>query len=263
MTLFSILKTNKKKLIVATIILLVGYLILNFQMRIFQVVYTSKVWAHRVNSIEKFEEARKIFSGIECDLVYNSSLNNFDVNHPPAKSINLTLFELLISNSNYNCCGVWLDFKNLNEINYLRSANKLDSVIKILKIDPKSIIVESSNPEFLEAFKAKGFKTSYYLPQNFSNLDGESLLNQLKFTNVLLDSNKIDFVSSDVKDYYFIKNNFPNSEMLTWIMNNPPEIKDFYTLKRSLIHFKRNFTVLNDSKVKVVLFTFKSKLGDR
>ena len=263
MTLFSILKTNKNKLIVSTIILLIVYLILNFQMRIFQVIYTSKVWAHRVNSIEKFAEARNVFSGIECDLVYDSTLNRFDVNHPPAKSINLTLFELLRSNSNYNDCGVWLDFKNLNEINYLKSANKLDSIIRILNIDPKKIIVESSNPEFLEEFNANGFKTSYYLPQNFSQLNGEALLNQLKFINALLDTNKIDFVSSDVKDYYFIKNNFPKSEMLIWILNNPPKIKDFYTLKRSLIHFKRNFVILNNPKVKVVLFTFKSKLGDR
>ena len=238
---------------------MIFYLIINFQMKVFQFVFSSKIWAHRVNSIEKYEEARNIYSGIECDLVYNSINNSFDVNHPPAKSINLSLLEFLQSNNINNDYGVWLDIKNLDRYNYLQSANKLDSIVKVLFMNPENIIVESRNPEFLEVFNKKGYKTSYYLPQNISNLKNETLLKQLNYTNSLIDSNKIDFISSDIKDYYLMKRSFPKTKKLTWIMNNPPEIKDLYTLKRSLIHFKRNFVVLYDQNVEMVLFTFKSK----
>ena len=92
MTRISMLNKNKSKIFVAIIlIVLLCFLIVNFQMKIFQSVYSSKVWAHRVNSIEKYQEARDIFSGIELDLMFDVASNTFDVNHPPAKSINLSL----------------------------------------------------------------------------------------------------------------------------------------------------------------------------
>ena len=46
-------------------------------------------------------------------------------------------------------------------------------------------------------------------------------------------------------------------------INNPPKIKSLYTLKRSILNFKRNFIVLNDQNVEVVLFKFNAKLGNR
>lgn len=70
------------------------YLILNFQIYVFKFFFSSKIWAHRVNSIEKYEEARDLFSGVELDLVFNDLNNSFDVNHPPAKIINLNLFPM-------------------------------------------------------------------------------------------------------------------------------------------------------------------------
>ena len=140
---------------------------------------------------------------------------------------------------------------------------KLDSIIKVLNINSKSVIVESTKPIFLEPFLNKGFKTSYYIPQNLTNLNKENLLKQINYTHSLIDSKKINFLSSDVKDYSFLKENFPNSIILTWIMNEPPKIKNPYTLKRSVLHFKRNFSLLNDKKVKVVLFTFNAKKGNR
>lgn len=256
-------KNNKLKLVTVTFFLLLFYLILNFQNYIFEFFFSSKIYAHRVNSIQKYQEAKNVFSGIELDLVFNSLNNTFDVNHPPVKSINLTLFDFLNSKKEYNNFGIWLDFKNLNESNYQQSVNKLDSIIRILNINPEDVVVESMVPVYLDMFTKKGFKTSYYLPTNISNLESEDLMIHYDYINNLIASGKINYISSQVEDYTFMKDNFPSTKIITWIIDNPPIINSLYTLKLSMINFKRNFIVLNDKNVEVVLFKFKATSGNR
>ncbi|MFY0603116.1 MAG: DUF2181 domain-containing protein [Flavobacteriaceae bacterium] len=263
MTFFSIIKKNKIKLFVVVFFLLLFYLTLAFQNQIFKFWFSSKIWAHRVNSIEKYEEARTVFSGVELDIVYNTLENNFDVNHPPAESINLTLFDFLSSKKEYQDFGIWLDFKNLNTSNHQQAANKLDTLVKTLSINPTNIIVESTEPVLLDLFSKKGFKTSYYLPINISSFSKEDLIIQSEFINDLTSSGSIDFISSHIKDYTFLKENFPNSKIITWIINSPPKIKSLYTLKRSMILFKRNFKVLRDENIEVVLYKFNASQGNR
>lgn len=253
--------SKKNKIVISSVIVLFTllFLTLNFQMKIFKYLYSSKVWAHRVNSIEKYQETQDIFSGAELDIVFNISNNNFDVNHPPAKSIGLTLFDFLKSNKRSKDFNLWLDFKNLNASNHLKSANKLDSIVAVLNINVENIIVESNQPLHLNEFSKKGFKTSYYLPTNISKLTNNDLITEYNLTQL----SYLDFISSNVNDYSFLKENFPNTKILTWIINNPPKIKSLYTLKRSILNFKRNFIVLNDTNIEVVLFRFNSKLGNR
>ncbi|KIA83054.1 hypothetical protein OA84_05715 [Kaistella solincola] len=232
-------------------------------MLFFKCIFTSKIWAHRVNSIEKFEEARKKFPGVELDLVFDSVKNNFDVNHPPANSIDLNLFDYLNSNKNYKNLGLWLDFKNLNVNNKIQSSVKLDSIVRTLSIETANIIVESNTPNFLNSFKSKGFKTSYYLPWEISSLKNEELSSELTFINNLIISRQIDYISSDVIDYKFMKEKFPYAEIITWIIDNPAPITNLYTFKVSVSSFIRNLKVLSDEDVKVVLFGFKAKAGNR
>jgi hypothetical protein len=58
-----------------------------------------KVWAHRVNSIEKLAQTGALYSGVELDLVFvdEGEAAFFDVNHPPAPSIGLSLDAYLSS----------------------------------------------------------------------------------------------------------------------------------------------------------------------
>jgi hypothetical protein len=263
MTLFSKVTNKPLKIVLPLIFLLTSFLILNCQIRVFKFWFSSKIWAHRVNSIDKFQEAQNYFSGVELDIVFDSLNNSFDVNHPPAKSINLTLSDFLKSKKEYDHFGIWLDFKNLNVSNYLQSLNRLDSITSMLNINAVDIIVESKDPAFLSVFSEKGFKTSYYLPSNISNLKNEELVIQVDFINNLIDSVKINYISSDVKDYTFMKEKFPNAKIITWIISDIPKIKSLSTLKGSISNFKRNFNVLSDQNVEVVLFTFNAKSGNR
>ena len=90
-----------------------------------------KIWAHKINSIERLNETKNLFLGVELDVVYYSNENYFDVNHPPEKSTNLKLQEYFKSQKSHKDCFYWIDFKNLNESNQINSANKIDSLTKL------------------------------------------------------------------------------------------------------------------------------------
>lgn len=254
---------RKKKIVLASSLLLsfvLIYNVLNYQMNVFKYFFSSKVWAHRVNSIEKYQEAKTTFKGVELDLVFRPGKNHFDVNHPPTKSINLTLFDFLKSNKENLDFNLWLDFKNPKASNYQQSVERLVSITAALNLNVENIIVELKNPAFLEDFSKKGFKTSYYIDnKNIVGFTEEDLIFQKK----LIASSNLDFISSDVRNYFFMKEKFPNTKRLTWIIDNPPKIKNFKTLKRSAMDFARNFIVLIDNDVEVVLFSFKAKSGNR
>ena len=149
--------------------------------------------------------------------------------------------------------------KNLDELNCEKSAIKLYRITKALNINPQNIIVESNNSILLGDFLKKGFRTSYYLPFNISGFSED----HINIQKLLINTSNVDYISSDVGDYNFLKKHFKEIKVLTWIINNPPKIKNLYTLKRSLINFFRNFKVLNDEKVNVVLFKFSAIKGNR
>ena len=82
--------------IITIVLLVLLYLYQHSAKRVEFLGHYDKVLAHRVNSLEKLEASLKHFKGVELDLVYDNETNTFDVNHPPAKSINLT-FETYLS----------------------------------------------------------------------------------------------------------------------------------------------------------------------
>ena len=48
-----------------------------------------KIWAHRVNTLEKLSFSTPFFNGVELDLVYTDGV--LDITHPPTPSIGLNL----------------------------------------------------------------------------------------------------------------------------------------------------------------------------
>lgn len=50
-----------------------------------------------------------------------------------------------------------------------------------------------------------------------------------------------------------MKENFPDSEILTWILDLDRPIKSISDLKKSIRKFIKRWKVFNDDKVKVVL----------
>ncbi len=213
-------------------------------------LFEDKIWAHKVNSIEKLNEATNIFSGVELDVVFYIDGNYFDVNHPPDKSINLSLNEYFQSQMSDPDYRYWIDFKNLNKDNKLQSSNSLDSITKLFKIDKSNIIVESVAPQFLKSFRDKGFITSYYLPPGIHTLNEESLETILeKIRNNIIFYENI-YISCDYKDYPIVKKHFPDTRKITWftVYGYMNKIKAILLL----------YEILLDENVDVLLISFHS-----
>lgn len=229
-------------------------IILRFQLKFFSIAFPSKAWLHRVNVKEKLISTKDKFEGVELDLVFMESKNNFDIHHPPDLPSKFYLNNYFKISKSNKALKYWLDFKNLREANFLKSAIVLDSIVKIYKIKKNNIIVESTNPEYLQSFNKLGFLTSYYLPSNLNELKEENLFLKIAEIKKNIKENKnINFISSYFRDYILMKENFPDSEILTWILDLDRPIKSISDLKKSIRKFIKRWKVFNDDKVKVVL----------
>lgn len=125
---------------------------------------SQKIWAHRVNSVERFNYLKDKFAGVEMDLVYQGDKNFLEVNHPPATSKNIDLKEML-EQKNAGQVGLYFDIKNLDSSNafqILELINRLDSVYRL----KSRCIIESRDIASLAPFVQAGYFTSYYLPEN-------------------------------------------------------------------------------------------------
>ncbi len=256
--LFVISKNNLKLALFLVSVFLAFYIVPEVYSRYLRSNFHPKIWVHRVNSIEKYQEVQNQFSGVELDLVFDTLKNCFDINHPPEKSINLTLSEFLEAKQDYTNFGLWLDFKNLTPSNAQASLNRLDSLMLTFKINLSNVIVESPSPLLLKPFAEIGFKTSYYLPKNISELGQKELKTQINFVERLKTSKAICFISSNIRDYEFMKKYFPNTKIITWSSETINGGVGFKVLNNNEIK-----NVLKDRDVAVVLFVYNAKVGNR
>lgn len=212
--------------------------------------YYNKVYAHRVNSIEKLNAALHFFKGVELDLVYKKDKNILDVNHPPAQSINLN-FETYINEIEQGTFPfLWLDIKNLNINTAQDIFVKLNSILDKLSYPKNKILIETFYPEALSIFTKAGYHTSYYLPPKlYKNVDLE---NEIKKINIILKKQPNIGISTNFEDYEIIKTNFPNQKKYIWAL--VPNINTKFWKIRKL---------LKDEKVEIVLSKYKAFYGNR
>jgi hypothetical protein len=258
------MKKYKNRLIAILILYLFVCIIVNFQNEVFSYLFKEKTWVHRVNSIEKLKEVNSIFNGIELDVVFNNETKIFDVNHPPTKSINLSLRKYLASLNLNSNNRFWLDFKNLEEKNCINACLKLDTLCQEFSINKNRLIIESGNPQFLEVFYKKGYKTSYYLPSNLVGLSESELKEKLKSINSIVLKNKTTYLSTDKRDYSIVKKYFPKHKLLIWAFYffDKKTINPYHILY-GLNNIYHKFRVLPNNNVSVALFRYESAIGNR
>lgn len=108
------------------------------------------------------------------------------------------------------------------------------------------IIIESQHPQSLAIFKEKGFRTSYYIVPKVSDLKPsarDSLIMAIKTT--LRQHPELE-LSSDYRNYNFLRHNFPLTSKNSWIMMSSYDldiISDYQIIR----------SMLRDSSVKTVL----------
>lgn len=213
--------------------------------------YYDKIWAHRVNSIEKLESAIKYFEGVELDLVYNKDLNTFDVNHAPTKSIGLN-FDTYINSIDDKKPFLWLDVKNLNEKNAQLILKRLLNIFGQLNYPLEKILIESRKPEKLEIFENQGFKTSYYLPYNLSKLNDSLQRKHVTSIEKILEEQPNLAISTSFKDYDFIVKEFPKKKKYIWAIVKPIHFNHFKIRK-----------ILKDANVEILLLKYNALQGNR
>lgn len=178
--------------------------------------FNDKLWLHGVNDYDRVDELDD-HKGMEIDIHYSSLRDEFYVTHDPDPAEYLILDSLLASIDDIEEYHIWLDFKNLNEYNYKQALFHLSSVCNDLNIEPGNIIVESMEPYYLSEYTSYGYNTSYYLPifspYDVSNKEITEYVEEITYN---LNNSQVTFISADYKLYHFIKEYFPDSEMLLW-----------------------------------------------
>ena len=211
-----------------------------------------KVWAHRVNSVEKLESAIHFFEGVELDLVYVADKNVLDVNHPPAESIGLDFKSYLSVIDSDIQPFLWLDIKNLNATNAHLVHDRLIMLLEGKEYPLNKILVETTEPHALAMFSSSGFNTSYYLPSGLVQMSDEELNRNILSIQEKLEAQPSLGISSDCQDYNIMAKYFPDRSKYLWALLPAFHIETSFLKKP-----------LNDETVKVMLIKYNALRGNR
>lgn len=249
---------KKNFLLITTFILIILIAISFFSDTLLKQLHNEKIWVHRVNSIERLFELKDKFYGVELDVFFLDSLNKFDVNHPPAKSIDLSLEKYLESVSDNKSLSFWLDFKNLKTENQENSLKHLNYLSNKFSIKRNNFIVESGNVSLLNLFSKNSYQVSYYIHwpglYTLSNIKLKEKIKSLK--KELNEHSYKKFLSSDFRDYKILRDNFPDYEILLWL-------NDDFGKKEKIKDRLQLYKMLNDKNVKVILTRVATKNMER
>ncbi|WP_445719406.1 hypothetical protein [Flavobacterium sp.] len=202
--------------------------------------------------MDKLIEVKDKYTGIEFDVVYDSNLNFLDVNHPPAKSIQLNLRDFFKKSISSKEIIYWIDFKNINSLNNELALLELNKIVKDLNIQKNKIIVETTSPEFVNKFRKEGYLTAYYLPPYLYTKEKDSLAFYLSEIDNITKLHETDYISFDYKDFSIINSNFPKSKKISWYTGEKNYIKRIPS-KIKL------YNILLDNNVDYMLLPYKGK----
>jgi hypothetical protein len=209
-----------------------------------------KVWLHRVNSVERAVRMAKQYRGMEIDVMYDSAADSFDVGHPPAPSIGLSLDHLLAAVPDVGSHYFWIDFRNLTDANAQAACARLVAIAR--KHDLIShMIVESIHPTALACFTDSGFHTSYYLfPEvGLPAMNTEQRRAYYQEVKAGVAASNVNHLSMSYESLPFVDRYFPDADVLTWYRERDRNLR-YYAM---LGYLKRQ------SRIRVILIRQMSR----
>jgi len=215
--------------------------------------YYNKIWAHRVNSLEKLDSALNYFEGVELDLIYNEENNILDVNHTLGESISLSFETYLKAIPSNTYPYLWLDIKMLNKDNADLILKRLVHLFKERKYPLENVLIEALQPEALPVFKEQGFKISYYLPPKLYLKDANDLRNSIDEIKRVIVSQPNIAMSTDYRNYKIIKAHFPDQKKYIWAITRMANYSEYTKIR----------DILKDETVNVVLLKYRALKGNR
>ncbi|MEO5562117.1 MAG: hypothetical protein ABIR18_01755 [Chitinophagaceae bacterium] len=256
-------RTRRRKILlwlslIIVLLVTVGYLfryplILRFQVARLKTLHCGsaenacqqRIWAHRVNSTQRYDILQNKFDGFEMDVIYVNSTASFSVLHPPAVSKDDTLslagFFKNVGTDNKN---FWLDTRfvdstNMNEA--LVALTKLKDQYPILR----NCIIEVYFAPVAELFARHGYIVSFNVSERWlRDLPGNKLLQDSLNKKI----EAVRYVSQEAQYLPVIKKLFPEKRILTWQLS----INDF-------IDTHPIQKLLDDPQVEIVLVNIKSR----
>lgn len=211
--------------------------------------YPDRLWLHRANSLEKWQEFSALYPNAEIDITVREDAV-LDVTHDEPVSFGLSA-DRYIQALAHNDRRLWLDIKNLTPPNAPRVIERLDSMLAQAHADRTRLIIESDNAEALGMFKQRGYYTSYYVrydnPAQLTPAELATALNQLR---KVADSGQVSALSFPIHWYATLHEQLhrPDIDLLTW---------DHHTRQWTFLLLPWKRALLNDPQLKVILLKKK------
>ena len=214
----------------------------------------SKVWKHRVNSIEELKEAVENFDGIEVDIFYHPKRKDIYVGHSYADSVNNLRFDDFLSSMNdskkKDLC-YWLDFKHLDEKNAEQAIPALDIIVEKHKIKDK-LFVESYSQKALKTAKGNGYFTMLWVT-SLSYKEYKTLNDTITVMDNIrncINNVKPDAISCVSAMFPILCDSFPEQKIHFW--DTPKK----YTPEN--VEFTKN--ICQNENVKIVLVDYPNSI---
>ena len=182
---------------------------------------SNKEWVKAVNTKNIINKVDSNSGGLEFDIYFDSSKKIFDVHHDINSSIGLNFEELLDIYQQRNLqASLWIDFKNLDNLNCMPALNELVRLRNKYNLKNK-ILVESYRIDLLKPFGDSSFFTSYYTPYFNPYLINEDSIKKLATKlAVLIKNSEVDALSGYYFQYPFLHKYFPQFPLLIWSPND-------------------------------------------
>jgi hypothetical protein len=204
--------------------------------------FGARIWLHRVNSVTRARWAAERYPGLEIDLVYEPERGEFDVRHPPAPSIELSLGALLATLHAPQRLWYWLDLKRVPSWAAHEAAAQLDLLLRRLGLHDRCV-VESTVAPVLAAFSARGFYTSYGVRVKGLYGAGDAAIRRfVEATTLALRESGANAISAPHEGFELLQRYFPHYDLLFWGIQ-----------PNSLRARLREYKLLSAAHVKVVL----------
>lgn len=211
--------------------------------------YPDKLWLHRANSIEKWQQMADLYPNAEIDVIIRPD-QTLDVTHDDSISYHLSVDAYIAYMANRGG-KLWLDIKNLTPVSAPAFRHRLDSMLARYGVDRGRLIIESDNAEALRYLTRQGrYFTSYYIrypdPARLSTIEVDRAIGHLRR---LADSGDICALSFPIYWYDTIHSRLNrNIPLLTW---------DHHTRQWTFLLLPWKRALLNDPQLKVILLKRK------
>jgi hypothetical protein len=208
-----------------------------------QLTACEKLWAHRINSPERFQYMKDFFSGLETDVVFDSAINNFRIYHPPAPPSGLLLDEYFKQLST-GTKGLWIDVKGIKKTAWQQAVDYFETCDRLYNIK-KYVIIEAAIPDFINLLAARGFITSYYVPGKYLQVKTPKRITDSLAQRLLP---AVKFVSQEDRLLPELRSRFHGKKIITWALS--------FSNYTNLSHLR---SLINDTSISVVLINCKSR----